>query len=63
LLAAAIVWGLGGWLKPPVNAAGDFVFLCIVCAAGSVVYLVSLAIFTGMSIQSLKEMWPSENAS
>ncbi len=63
LLAAATVWGLAGLLRPPVNASGDFVFLCIVCTAGSIVYLVSLAVFTGMSIQNLKLMWPSGNGS
>ena len=63
LLAAATAWGLGGWMKPATNASGDFVYLCAVCGAGSVVYLVSLAIFTGMSLKRLEEMWPRENAS
>jgi hypothetical protein len=62
-LAAMIAWGLGGWLRPPINAAGDFVYLCIVCGAGSVVYLVSLALFTGMSFRRLEEMWPRQDAS
>jgi putative peptidoglycan lipid II flippase len=62
-LAAATAWSLGGWLKPPLNASGDFIYLCAVCGAGSVVYLVSLAILAGMSIHHLEEMWPGKNAS
>ena len=51
-----MVWGKGA-------VAGDFVFLCVVCGAGSVVYLVSLALFTGMTFRRLGEMWPREDAS
>jgi putative peptidoglycan lipid II flippase len=58
LLTAATVWGLRSWLRPPANAAGDFVFLSLICAAGSAVFLVSLALFTGKSLRELKELWP-----
>jgi putative peptidoglycan lipid II flippase len=63
VLAAATAWGLGGWLRPPLNSSGDFIYLCIVCGAGSVVYLVSLALLTGMSLQRLEEMWPGQKVS
>ncbi|MBI4165361.1 MAG: oligosaccharide flippase family protein [Acidobacteria bacterium] len=62
-LAAAAVWVLGGWLRPPLNPSQDFIYLSIVCSTGSVVYLASISILGGISIHRLEEMWPREDAS
>jgi putative peptidoglycan lipid II flippase len=42
LLTALAVWGLR-WVAPvPASARGDFVYLCLLCGAGSLVFLAAL---------------------
>lgn len=58
LLSAACVWALRGWLRPPVTAFQQFVFLCVVCGAGSGVYLAALAALRALPVPQLAMLWP-----
>ena len=62
-LAGVASWSMGGWLTPPRNAADDFIFLCVVCGVGSVVYLAILAAFGDIQPRRLGEMWPNQGDS
>ena len=50
-LAALTVWALRPWFKPA--GMGNFLFLWIVCGAGSVVYCVRLAIVRAVPISQI----------
>ncbi len=50
--AALTVWGLSSWLKPT-TGMGNFLFLCIVCGMGSVVYCAMLAITRAVPISQI----------
>ena len=53
-LAALVVWGLDRWLQTPATGAGNFVFLCVVCGAGGIVFVATLAATRAVPIAHLK---------
>ena len=57
-LAAVAVWGLGHWLRPPHTGLQNFVFLCVVCGAGSAMYLAALAALRALPVATISELWP-----
>jgi putative peptidoglycan lipid II flippase len=62
-LAALAVWGLGVALGAPTTGRGNFLFLCVVCGAGSVVFLATLAATRAVPIAHLRATLarPEEN--
>lgn len=62
-LAGVAAWGLGGWLTPPLNASDDFVYLCIVCGAGTMVYVAVLSAFGDIRLRRLRELGPGPHES
>ena len=62
LLGAALtVWALRSWLKP--TGMGNFLFLCIVCGVGSVVYCAILAIVRAVPISEILALLESPEES
>ena len=63
LLAALSVWGLRAWMVSPLTTSQDFVYLCIVCGAGSMVYLSALAGQRALPLAQLSLLWSREKVS
>ena len=53
LLAALAVGALSVWLRQPATGAGNFVYLCVVCGAGSLVFFATLAISRAVPVSQL----------
>ena len=51
------------WLPRPDTTSQDFIFLCITCGLGSVVYLATLAALRALPVAQLSLLWSRENAS
>jgi putative peptidoglycan lipid II flippase len=62
-LAALAVWGLDLWLGRPATGTGNFLFLCGVCGAGSVVFFATLAATCAVPLTHLRAVLarPEEN--
>ena len=58
-LAALTVWGLHVWIEAPRTTLGNFVYLCVLCGAGSVVFLSVLAGSRAIPFAQLLEVWQS----
>ena len=56
-LAAVVVWGLRSWLAPPRTGFQNFAYLCGVCGAGSLIYLVTLAVYRVIPLAQLATVW------
>ena len=56
-LAALAVWALRAWMAAPVSGLGNFVYLCVTCGAGSVVYLIVLTATGILSPSQVKLLW------
>ena len=56
-LAAVAVWALRAWMAAPVSGLGNFVYLCVTCGAGSVMYLLVLTITGILSPSQMKLLW------
>ncbi len=56
-LAAVAVWALRAWMAAPVSGLGNFVYLCVTCGAGSVVYLLVLTVTGILSPSQVKLLW------
>jgi putative peptidoglycan lipid II flippase len=52
-LATAAVWGLSAWIGSPATGFGNFAYLCVVCATGSLVFFATLAATRAVSISHL----------
>jgi hypothetical protein len=63
LLAALSVWGLRAWVAPPSTASQDFVYLCVICGTGTVVYFAVLAALRALPVTQLALLWPRGNGS
>jgi putative peptidoglycan lipid II flippase len=63
LVAALSVWGLRAWVAPPSTASQDFVYLCVICGGGSVVFLAVLAALRALPVTQLALLWPRGNGS
>jgi peptidoglycan biosynthesis protein MviN/MurJ (putative lipid II flippase) len=55
--AALSVWGLYVWIEAPRTTFGNFVYLCVLCGAGSAVFLGVLAASRAISVAQLLEVW------
>ncbi len=62
-LAALAVWGLTARLRAPLTGFDEFIFLCAVCSAGSLVYLATMAALGALPVRRLQEIWPRGNDS
>jgi len=56
-LAALAIWGLRAWMAAPETGPGNFVYLCIICGAGSVAYLLVLMVSGILSLAKLRLLW------
>lgn len=57
LLAAVVVWGLRSWVQPPQSDLGNFLYLCVLCGAGSLVFLGTLAASRAVQVSQLAALW------
>jgi len=53
-VAALAVWGLDLWLGMPATGTGNFLFLCGVCGAGSIVFFATLAATRAVPLAHLR---------
>ena len=63
LLAALSVWGLRAWMESPLTTSQDFIYLCVICGTGSMVYLGALAVQRALPLPQLSLLWSSEKVS
>jgi len=56
---AISVWGLQVWIKAPPTTLGNFIYLCVLCGAGSAVFLAVLAASRAIPVAQLVEVWQS----
>ena len=59
LLAAISVWGLHVWVEAPRTTLGNFVYLCVLCGAGSAAFLAVLSASRAIPVAQLAEVWQS----
>ena len=59
VFAALSVWGLQVWIKAPPTTLGNFIFLCVLCGAGSGVFLAVLAASRAIPFAQLVGVWQS----
>jgi peptidoglycan biosynthesis protein MviN/MurJ (putative lipid II flippase) len=57
VLAAGVVWALRWWLPPPLTGYRNFLYLCEVCGAGCLIYLVTLTIYRVIPLAQLATVW------
>ncbi len=57
--AALGVWGLRAWMAAPLTTSQDFIYLCVICGTGSVVYLAVLAALRAIPLTQLAALWQS----
>jgi len=55
--AAFAVGGLRWWLQPPTTAGGNFLYLCVICGAGSLAFLITLAASRAVAFSQLAAVW------
>jgi len=63
LAAALSVGALRFWLAPPATSYQDFVFLCLTCGTGSVIYVAILATLRALPLAQFTILWSRESAS
>jgi putative peptidoglycan lipid II flippase len=56
-LAAVLVWGLRRWLAAPQTSMGTFVYLCVLCGAGSLVFFGALAASRAVPVSKIFALW------
>jgi peptidoglycan biosynthesis protein MviN/MurJ (putative lipid II flippase) len=57
VLAAAVVWALRWWLTPPLSGFRNFFYLCEICGAGCLIYLVTLGFYRVIPLAPLANVW------
>jgi len=62
-MAALSVAALRFWLPLPVSGYQDFVFLCLTCGMGSVLYVATLATLRAFPMSQLAILWSRESMS
>jgi hypothetical protein len=60
ILTALAVWALRLWVAPPHSGFQNFIYLCELCGAGSVVYLAALAALRVLPLAQETKIWPRE---
>ena len=53
-LAALAIWGLRAWMAAPQTGPGNFIYLCIICGAGSLAYLIVMLLSGILSASQLR---------
>jgi putative peptidoglycan lipid II flippase len=56
-LAAVTVWGMGFMVPSPVSGVGNFLYLCMLCGAGSLAYLGVLKISHATAVSRIAATW------
>lgn len=59
VFAAISLWGLRAWIEAPQTTLGNFIYLCVLCGAGSAVFLAVLAVSRAIPIAQMVEVWQS----
>jgi len=59
VFAAMSVWGLRLWIEAPPTTLANFIYLCVLCGAGSAVFLAVLAASRAIPVTQLLEVWQS----
>jgi putative peptidoglycan lipid II flippase len=63
LAAVLTVWGLRAWMTLPLTTSQDFIYLCIICGVGSLMYLCVLAVLHALPVTQIASLWPRTNGS
>jgi putative peptidoglycan lipid II flippase len=63
LLAAVAVWGLRGRIADPTTSSGNFLYLCVLCGAASLVFLLTLAATRAIPISRWRGLWQQAEGS
>jgi putative peptidoglycan lipid II flippase len=63
LSSALSIVALQYWLPRPESATQDFIFLCLTCGLGGIIYLATLAALRGLSISQLAMLWSRTSTS
>ena len=58
-LAGLAVWGLRHWLEPPRTGFENFIYLCELCGAGSLVFFGALTASRTLPLSYLSQVWQS----
>jgi putative peptidoglycan lipid II flippase len=58
LLTAITVWSVRVWVRPPLTGLQNFLYLCVLCGVGSLVYVAALALSRAFLISRLADLWP-----
>jgi putative peptidoglycan lipid II flippase len=61
ILSALSIVALQYWLPPPDSATRDFLFLCLTCGLGSIVYLAALAAMRGLPVMQWAILWSRQD--
>jgi peptidoglycan biosynthesis protein MviN/MurJ (putative lipid II flippase) len=56
-LAALVVWGLRWRFAAPQTPGGNFVYLCVLCGAGSLVFFAALAASRAVPVSKISALW------
>jgi peptidoglycan biosynthesis protein MviN/MurJ (putative lipid II flippase) len=56
-LAAVTVWAMRFWLEPPHAGLENFLYLCKLCGAGSLVFFGTLAASRALRVSQLSPLW------
>ena len=56
-LAALAIWGLRAWLSMPQTGLSNFIYLCITCGTGTLIYLLVLVASGILSPSQLRLLW------
>jgi putative peptidoglycan lipid II flippase len=57
VLAALVVWGLRAGFRSPQNSLEDFLYLCGLCGAGSLVFFAALAASGAVQLSQVSALW------
>ena len=60
-VTALSVAALRAWMTSPLTTPGNFVYLCMICGTGSLLYLGVLAALRALPISQLAALWPRTN--
>jgi hypothetical protein len=60
---AMAVWALRLWITPPHSGFQNFIYLCKLCGAGSLVYLAALAALRMLPVARATSIWPADDNS
>lgn len=56
-VAAIVLWGMRAWLTPPTTGFGNFLYLCLLCGVGGLVFLGTLVTSRAAPLAHLAAGW------